>query len=109
MLPGIAHFLMAGKDITNGFSLYVIGVDGSLFKRDDYAVDGSGMMIALGVLEANYKKGLSVDDGIKLALQVINAAIQRDTPTGNGLDVFTVTDKGVEKVFTKEIDMRIVQ
>lgn len=103
----IVGFLMAGKDNSKGFSLYEIGIDGSLTKSDEYLTDGSGMMVALGVLESNYKKGLSIDEGIKLAVRTINAAIQRDTPTGNGIDVFTITSKGVEKAFTKKVDMTI--
>ena len=102
MVPGIVGFLLAGKD-DEGYHLYDLGIDGSVTKSDDYSSDGSGCMFALGVLESHYKKNLSVADGIKLAVKAINAALQRDPATGNGLDVITVTDEGVELVLEKEL------
>ena len=44
---------------------------------------------------------------IKLAINAINAAIQRDVASGNGIDVFTITKDGVKHVETKENNMRI--
>lgn len=103
MIPGIAAFLLAGKD-ESGFHLYDLGVDGSLQKVDDYTSDGSGCVFALGTLEAVYKPGLSVEEGVKTAVRAVNAALQRDIYTGNGIDVVTVTEKGVKKVMEKEIN-----
>src|SRR3989338_5538205 len=62
-IPGITGFLLGGKD-SEGFYLYEMGMDGSLTKFDDYVTDGSGMLFATGVLEANYKEELSIDDGV---------------------------------------------
>ena len=91
-----------------GSFLYEIGVDGSLHQFKDYASDGSGSVFALGVLEANYKKGLSIDEGVKLSINAVNAATQRDINSGAGIDVITITNKGARKVLTKEIDNKIV-
>lgn len=107
MVPGIVGFLLGGKDL-EGYKLVEIGVDGSISYFDDYVSDGSGSDLALGVFEANYIKNLSVEDGIKLALKSINAAMQRDMPTGSGIDVFTITEKGVKKVMTKTVETRIL-
>jgi proteasome beta subunit len=106
MVPGIVGFLLGGKDET-GFHLYDLGVDGSVTKSDDYVSDGSGSVFAIGLLEANYKKGMSIDEGIKLALKAINSALQRDFYTGNGIDVITITDAGVRTVLEKELNERI--
>jgi hypothetical protein len=43
---------------------------------------GSGSPIALGVLEDNFREGLSADEGVKLALRAIKAAAERDIATG---------------------------
>jgi len=61
----------------------------------------------LGVLESQYKKNITLAEGVKLALKAINAALNRDTATGNGVDVWTLTDKGINKVIHKELTISI--
>ncbi|MDP6641788.1 MAG: proteasome subunit beta [Candidatus Nanoarchaeia archaeon] len=104
--PGIVAFLLGGKD-EEGTYLYELGPDGSILMHDDYVTDGSGMMYAMGVLEANYKKDISINEGVKLAVKSISASIQRDTASGNGIDVYTITKDGVKKVLAKEVNMSI--
>lgn len=106
MVPGIVGFILGGKDLS-GFHLYNLGIDGSITEVDDYACDGSGMQFATGVLEVSYKKDLTINDGIKLAVSAINTAIQRDIATGNGIDVVTITKDGIKVVLEKEISARV--
>lgn len=106
MVPGIVAFLLGGRD-SSGFHLYDIGIDGSLAKRKDFVSTGSGSMMAYGVMETLYKEGLSLDEGIVLAKKAINSAIQRDTATGDGIDIFTITDKGVKKVETQHLKKEV--
>ena len=105
-IAGITGFLFGGRD-KEGFYLYELGMDGSLTKFDDYIADGSGMLFALGVLEANYKETMSVEDGVKLVVSAVNAAIQRDTGSGAGCDVITITKDGAKKVFAKQLDTKL--
>ena len=107
-IPGITGFLFGGRD-DGGVGLYELGMDGSLTKFDDYSCDGSGMLFAMGVLEANYKPGISADEGVKLAVSAVNAAIQRDTGSGSGVDVVVITKEGgVKEAFSKALDTRLV-
>ena len=46
---------------------------------------------------------MKIDEGVKLAVKCINAALQRDSATGNGIDVVTITKDGIKKVLEKEI------
>jgi proteasome beta subunit len=105
-IPGVTGFLCGARD-KEGYHLYEIGMDGSLTKFDDYVCDGSGMFFATGVLEANYKENLSVDDGVKLAVNAINAAIQRDTASGCGCDIIVINKDGTKKSFTKLLDTKL--
>lgn len=105
-IPGVTGFLLAGRD-SEGFYLYELGMDGSLTKFDDYATDGSGMLFATGVLEANYKEHISIEDGVKLAVSAISAASQRDVASGFGVDVVTVTKDGTKKVLSKHVESRL--
>ena len=106
MIMGVSHFVLGGKD-NEGFHLYDISPDGSIALIDDYVSSGSGSVMAFGVLETLYKHGLTVDEGMKLAAKSVNAAVQRDIASGNGIDIFTITKDGVKKAFTKEISMKI--
>ena len=106
IIPGISHFIVGGVD-SSGYHLYDLSPDGSIVEVDDYISSGSGSVMVFGVLETLYKKGLTVDEGVKLALKGINAAVQRDIASGNGVDVVSITKDGVRKVFSKEIESRI--
>jgi len=46
-------------------------------------------------------------DAIKLAVQAVNAAIQRDAASGNGIEVYEVTKSGIKEVFNKDNQMDI--
>lgn len=106
MVPGIVSFLLGGKD-DSCFGLYEIGVDGSIAETDDYVSTGSGSIYAYGVLEALYTKDLTLKEGVALAKKAINAAIQRDMPTGNGVDIITITSNGVKKVETQILNYKL--
>ena len=103
MIPGIVAFLLGGAD-EDGFHVYNLGIDGSVTKKDDFESEGSGSVFALGVLETLGKKGMSTDEGVTLALRAVNAALQRDSATGNGVDVWVITQDGAKEVMMKEID-----
>lgn len=106
MIPGISHFIIGGKDST-GFHVYDLSPDGSIVEVEDYISSGSGSVMVFGVLETLYKKDLSISEGIKLAGKSINAAVQRDIASGNGIDIVTITKDGIKKVFTQELSAKV--
>jgi len=106
MIPGISHFIIGGKDDL-GFHIYDLSPDGSIAEMDDYTTSGSGSVMVYGVLETLYKKNMSVEEGIKLAGKSINAAVQRDIASGNGINIVTITKDGIKNVLSKEIDTKI--
>ena len=106
LIPGISHFLVGGVDHA-GFKLYDLAPDGSLVQVNDFVSSGSGSVMAYGVLETLYKKGISIEEGIKLAVKCVNAALQRDSASGDGINIITITEEGVKKALTKEVDYRI--
>ena len=104
MVAGIVSFLLSGND-EEGSHLYDLGIDGSITEVDDYASDGSGSIFALGVLEVMYKKGLSTDEGVKLAVKAISAAMQRDVNSGNGIDVWVFDNRGITVAVQKDLNI----
>jgi len=107
LIPGISHFIMGGKDNT-GYYIYDLFADGSITKCDDYISSGSGSVMAYGVLETLYRKDLTVDEGVKLIVKAINAALQRDSASGGGIDVVTITKEGGRKVIDKEVEGKVL-
>jgi len=105
-IPGVSHFVIGGVD-TTGFHLYDLFPDGSLTEVEDYISSGSGSVFVYGVMESQYKKGMSVDDGVKLAVSAINASMQRDNASGNGIDVMVIDKNGCKRVLEKEIVARV--
>ena len=106
MIPGVSHFVLGGSD-ESGFYLFDLFADGSITKVEDYISSGSGSVMAYGVLETLYKKDLLVDHAVKLVVQAINAALQRDSASGGGIDVMTITNDGVKRVVAERIEGRV--
>jgi len=106
MIPSISHFIVGGKD-NQGFHCYDLSPDGSIIECDEYVSSGSGSVMAYGVLETLYKKDLTVEEGVKLGTKSINAAVQRDIASGNGIDVVIINKDGVKHIISKEIEYKI--
>ena len=102
----ISAFLLGGKDKT-GYHLYELSPDGCVIEVEEYTTDGSGGEMALAVMDSAYNKGLSINEGIKLATKAINSSIQRDTGSGEGIDVFTISKDGVQHVLQKRIERNL--
>jgi proteasome beta subunit len=105
---GISHFLLAGHD--NGTAhLYDIFPDGSITKVSDFVSSGSGSVFAYGVLESTYKENMSEQEGTDLVFKAINASLQRDAMSGQGIDIFVIDKNGIREVLSKLLDTRLVR
>jgi proteasome beta subunit len=101
--PFLIQFIVGGVDNT-GFHLYSLDMAGSKIEAKDFSSTGSGSPIAYGVLEDNYKKDMSIEEAIRLAVRSINAAIKRDLGTGDGIDLVVIDKKGVTRLTKKKIE-----
>ena len=110
LYSGARQAMMQVGNLIGGFNedgtseLYTIEPAGSVLKVEDYDANfGSGMPYVLGLLERQYKKGLSVKEGVELAQEALKSSTQRDVGSGYGIDVFTITKDGIRKVVEQEI------
>ncbi len=87
--PFFSEVLVGGVEADGTSRLYVMDPLGSLIE-DDYAAIGSGASIAIGVLETGYRGGLTVEEAKKLAVAAVRAAIERDTGSGDGIDILVI-------------------
>ncbi|MEM2944690.1 MAG: archaeal proteasome endopeptidase complex subunit beta [Methanomassiliicoccales archaeon] len=97
--------IIGGIDRTGG---HVFGVDaagGSI--RDDYVSVGSGSPFAYGVLEDYYRKNLTMNEAIDIAIRALNAAMKRDSASGDGMTVVTIGKDGYRELSPGDIKSRM--
>lgn len=99
--PRGVQILLGGVDDT-GSSIYSLDAAGGVIK-DTFISTGSGSVFAYGVLEDRFHDDLSIDEGVEIALRAIKSATERDTFSGNGFLVATVTKDEGFKMLDKEI------
>lgn len=92
--PLLTQVIVGGVQITP--EIYTLDPLGSLLP-DNYAAVGTGAEMALGIMDAEYKKNMSEDTSKKLAIKAVKSSIQRDSASGDGIDVLTITKKGIEE------------
>jgi proteasome beta subunit len=104
MIPSMVGTLVAGVDEDGKAHLYTIEPAGAIDEVKEYDANfSSGMPYILGLLERQYKKDLTIKEGIELAKECIKSSTQRDVGSGNGIDVFTITKEGIQHVVAEEI------
>ena len=102
---GIAHFIVGGYD--DKPQLFDVYPDGSIMEQQEFVTSGSGSVFALGVLEAQYKKNMTADEGVQLALKAMNSALARDSASGNGVDIFVIDKNGHRKAVAKTVNSTV--
>ena len=104
MIPSVVGMLVGGFNEDGSTELFTIEPAGSIVKVEDYDANfSSGMPYILGLLERQYKKDLTVKEGIELAKECIKSSTQRDIGSGNGIDVFAITKSGIQHAVSEEI------
>ncbi len=101
MFPYMSMLLLGGYD-DEGPHLYSLDPFGSLLEENTFASVGSGSVVGIGVLESNYKKGLTVAEGIELVKRAIDAARKRDTASGGPIQVAVIDKDGLRFEDIKE-------
>lgn len=104
MIPSIVGMLIGGVNEDGSTELYTIEPAGSVVKVEDYDANfSSGMPYILGLLERQYKKDMTVKEGIELAKEALKSSTQRDSGSGNGIDIFSITKDGIKHAVSEEI------
>jgi proteasome beta subunit len=89
--PLLTQVILGGVDAKP--RIWVLDPLGSLL-TDEYASVGTGAEMATGVMEAGYSPGMSEKDARDLTVSSIKAAIERDSMSGNGIDLLTLDKQG---------------
>jgi proteasome beta subunit len=93
--PYYVQLIIAGYD--DAPRIYDLDAIGGVEEEKKFFSTGSGSPIALGVLEDNFKEGMSIEDGIKLAVRAIKSAIERDIGSGGkAIDIAVISKEGIK-------------
>lgn len=87
----IAHLIIGGVDVEEGPVIYTLDWFGTMTRETEFAATGSGSPIAFGVLEDGYRRDMSIDEALKLAVRAVKAAMRRDPGSGEGVDATVIT------------------
>ncbi len=95
MMPLYVQTVIVGLD-ADGPALYTLDMGGSLIS-DEYTAAGTGVRTAYGVLENDFKAGLTVKEAEEIAIRAVKAGIARDVQSGGPIQVMVVTKDGVSE------------
>ena len=86
--PLLTQVIVGGID--DKPQIYTLDPLGSVLP-DDYAAVGTGAEMALGVIDSEYRPEMSEQNARDLAVMAIKSSIQRDSASGDGIDILFVT------------------
>jgi len=86
--PLLTQVIVGGID--NKPQIYTLDPLGSVLP-DDYAAVGSGAEMALGVMDGEYRANMTEQGAKEIAVKAIKSSIQRDSASGDGIDILSVT------------------
>ena len=98
--PHYVQLLIVGVD-DSGSSVYSIDSAGGSIP-DVYCATGSGSPYMYGVLEDQFREGMSETDSLKLAAKALLASAQRDAASGNGMDLAVITPEAGFRLLSEE-------
>ncbi|MCI4331637.1 MAG: archaeal proteasome endopeptidase complex subunit beta [Thermoplasmata archaeon] len=105
MFPYYAWLILGGVDGKGGHVYSIDPAGGSI--EDRFVSVGSGSTFAYGVLEEGYSRDMSVSDGVDLALRGLTVAMKRDSASGDGYIIHTITAKEYHEFSEDEINKRL--
>ena len=100
--PFLVQLLVGGID-KNGSFIYSLDPLGGLIEEKKAVATGSGSPFAYGVLEDRYVEGMSMDDGVDLAIRALHQAMKRDAGSGNNILVVKITPDEYTEIETSYI------
>jgi len=86
--------IVAGYDARKGGQVFGIPIGGTL-REQKWAVDGSGSTYIWGLMDAEYKDGMTREEAEAFAVSSIAAAMARDGSSGGLIRLVTINASGV--------------
>eukprot|EP00959_Pyramimonas_sp_CCMP1952_P355159 7439538-Pyramimonas_sp.AAC.1 len=109
-----AAMICAGWDKRHGGQVFGLPIGGSMVELP-WAIDGSGSTYIWGVMDAEYKEGMTRAETEDLCIKALTLAMSCDSSSGGLVRLTTVTEAGAERKlitceqmqpFCEELDVR---
>ena len=104
MMPFLVELLLGGLNNKGLPEIYSIDPAGGYIKESRFTSSGSGSITAVGYLESVYSKEMSTQEAAKHVAKALKIAMTRDTATGDGIRIVTVSKKGYKEYGKDEIE-----
>jgi proteasome beta subunit len=109
VLNGNRYFPFIFQPILGGLNnkpeLFELTPYGGISEKEGYAITGSGTTFAMTTLDKEYKKGMTEQEAIELAIRAVSAAKHRDIYSGgDSITVAVIDRRGYREVSQSEID-----
>jgi proteasome beta subunit len=82
VVPLFAGFDLSPADPSRAGRIFSFDVAGGLYEETGYDSIGSGSLFAKSALKKKYRRGVSTDDAVRLAVEALYDAADDDTATG---------------------------
>jgi proteasome beta subunit len=102
--PYWVQLIVGGFDAKGGSIFSVDAAGGAI--QEAWTVTGSGSAFVYGVLEDRIADAHDVKESVDLAIRGLNAAMRRDTASGNGMDIAVIDGNGFRRLEEAEIMRR---
>ncbi len=103
MYPYYVELILGGMN--NGVpEVYSVDPVGGHIKESKFASTGSGSIAATGYMESVYQEGMSTLEAAKHIAKALKIAMKRDSATGDGIKMVTITKKGYREFSKDEIE-----
>ncbi len=99
--PYWVQLIVGGYD-NRGGSIYSVDAAGGAIP-ETWTVTGSGSSFVYGVLEDRLEEGAKAKEAIDMAIRGLNAAMRRDSASGNGMDIAVIDGKGMRSLSEEDI------
>ncbi|MGC9434779.1 MAG: archaeal proteasome endopeptidase complex subunit beta [Methanomicrobiales archaeon] len=96
MMPYYVQLLVGGVD-ESGPHIYSVDALGGATREDEIVSTGSGSPIAYGLLEDQYREGMSEEAAADLAVRALRSAMRRDAASGEEISVVIITPEKYEE------------
>ena len=106
MMPLYVQLLIGGVD-KNGPHIYSLDAIGGKLEEQRAVSTGSGSPIAYGILEDQYRDGITTEEGAGLAVRALHNVMKRDAASGDGIDVMIITKGQYIRMSQDEIEKKI--
>lgn len=99
--PYWVQLIIGGYD-SRGGGIYSVDAAGGAIP-ETWTVTGSGSSFVYGVLEDRMTEQVTAKEAVDLAIRGLNAAMRRDSASGNGMDIAIIDKDGFRRLEQEDI------